>query len=89
MKIRFLKAADRDLRQLYSYIAEDNPTAARNVVRRIRGRVMSLTKFPEQGSPIGRYRHLLVSGTPYVVYYRVVGREVRVSRVFHGRQRRP
>jgi toxin ParE1/3/4 len=68
------------------YIARDNPEAAAGVVIVIQAAVERLSNFPSMGRP-GRVpgtRELIVSGTPYIIPYRVRGEEVQILRVFHG-----
>ena len=89
MRVRTLPGARHDLRQTAEYVAIDNPTAARALIRRIQGRLRDLAVFPRQGRPAGAdRRELVIAGTPYVAIYRIAGNEVQVLRVLHGRQRR-
>ena len=78
-------AAD-DLAEIAGYISKDNPAAAKRIVRRLWTAVKSLAEQPEMGRP-GRVhgtRELVVSDTPFVVPYRVVGSEIQILRVLHG-----
>ena len=75
-----------DLDHIAGYISQDNPEAARRTVRRLWTAVKSLAEQPEMGRP-GRVhgtRELVVSDTPFVVPYRVVGSEIEILRVLHG-----
>jgi plasmid stabilization system protein ParE len=74
-----------------AYIASDSPAAAARVVRRITISVARLRNYPAMGRP-GRVpgtRELVVSGTPYIVPYRVRGDAVEILRVFHAARRWP
>ncbi len=75
-----------DLEDIADYISQDNPEAARRVVSRLWTAVKSLAQQPEMGRPGRVYgtRELVVSDTPFVVPYRVVGSEVQILRVLHG-----
>jgi addiction module RelE/StbE family toxin len=87
MKVRIMRRAEGDLRRIARYIEIDNPTAARAVVERVLERCADLADFPQQGRPAERgRRELVVTGTPYLAVYRIVGDEVQVLRVVHGRQ---
>jgi addiction module RelE/StbE family toxin len=91
MKVRWLREALRNLDREAAYIAEDDPEAARRIVRRVRGAVAKLMSHPNLGRP-GRVpgtRELIVSGTPYIVPYRVHRQSVDVLRVFHSARRWP
>ena len=46
MKVRWSKTALFELDNIFSYISERNPTAAKSVVRRIEGLISQLKKFP-------------------------------------------
>jgi toxin ParE1/3/4 len=73
------------------YIAQDNPAAAYAVHDAIQRQVERLAQHPRIGRP-GRVegtRELVVSGTPYIVAYRVAGQDVTILRVLHGAQQWP
>ncbi len=75
-----------DLEEIADYISQDNPEAARRVVSRLWTAVKTLAQQPEMGRPGRVYgtRELVVSDTPFVVPYRVVGSEIQILRVLHG-----
>lgn len=80
-----------DRKAIFDYIEVDSPRAAISVDERIRTRVQVLAQFPEMGR-VGRIegtRELVVSGTPYIAAYRILGETVRVLRVLHGAQQWP
>ena len=73
------------------YIAQRNQTAAYAVEEAIRQQVGRLAEHPRSGRP-GRVkgtRELVVSGTRYIVAYRVAGEVVMILRVLHGAQQWP
>jgi len=89
MKILWLREALRNLDREAAYIAEDDPEAARRIVGRIREAVARL-KFHANLGRSGRVpgtRELVVSGTPYIIPYRVRYQSVEVLRVFHSARR--
>jgi toxin ParE1/3/4 len=74
-----------------SYIAQDDPAAAAEVAHRIVDATETLGKFPAAGRP-GRVpgtRELIVSGTPYLLPYRVKEDVVEILRVLHAGRRWP
>ena len=81
----------RRLEDIYERIAADNPAAAPRVVARIRTAVERLREFPAIGRPgrVGGTRELVISGTPYIVPYRVKGDTVQIITILHGAQRWP
>jgi toxin ParE1/3/4 len=91
MRLRWLRHALRNLDDEAAYIAADDPTAARQVVKRVFDAVAQLEQQPGLGRP-GRVpgtRELVVSQTRYIVPYRVRGQTVEVLRVFHTSRRLP
>ncbi len=91
MRIVWLRGALRSLVEEAAYVARADRRAAVVVVARIRASVECLTAHPQSGRA-GRVpgtRELVVTGTPYVVPYRVVGDTVQVLRVFHAKRRWP
>ena len=90
-KIRWLHLALFDLHKLMGYIARDNSDAATKVAERIWGTTRMLSNNPAMGKP-GRVpgtREMVVTGTSYIVPYRVVANEVQILRVLHGSRKWP
>jgi len=86
-----LRKALRNLDEEATYIAADDPNAARLVIRRIFEAVDELADQPGAGRP-GRVpgtRELVVRNTRYIVPYRVRGGTVEILRLFHTSRRRP
>lgn len=91
VKLRYTRQALADLDEAGAYIALDRPGAAAWVAARIREAIEELRRFPEIGRQ-GRVpgtRELVVSGTPFVVAYRVAGNEVSILAILHGARRWP
>ncbi len=91
MRVRWLRRALINLDAEAEYISRDDPRAAARVVERIAAGVNRLANHPASGR-IGRVpgtRELVVSGTPYIVPYRVVGDTVEILRVFHAARKWP
>ena len=85
--------AQADIREIANYIEYrlQNPSAALNIIRRLRTAILSLGSYPEMGSS------LLVSGKPdcpyrylvcgsYMVFYHISDDAVRIDRVLYGRR---
>lgn len=91
MRLRWLRKALRNLDDEAAYIAVDDATAARLVVKRVLDAVAQLERQPGLGRP-GRVpgtRELIVSNTRYIVPYRVRRETVEILRVFHTSRRLP
>ena len=85
MIIRWLDDAAHDLQSLRHYIAQDNAVAANKVVKKILHSIEMLSEQPgigRQGRVVNT-RELIVSGTPYIVPYRVKNNVIEILRVFH------
>lgn len=91
MRVRWLRRALQNLDEEAEYIARDDPDAAAQMVDRIATSVERLATHPALGRTgrIPGTRELMVSGTPYVVPYRVHGETVEILRVFHGARKWP
>jgi len=90
-RLVYSRRYSRQLEEISERIAVDNPAAASRVVERIRTAVERLQEFPAIGRP-GRVegtRELVVSGTPYIVPYRVQGDVIQIITVLHSAQRWP
>jgi plasmid stabilization system protein ParE len=91
MRVRWLRTALRNLDDEATFIATDDPAAARMVVARVLEAVAMLADQPALGRP-GRLpgtRELVVVKTRYIVPYRVKGDAVEILRVFHTARRLP
>jgi toxin ParE1/3/4 len=91
MKPVWARAAIRDLDSAREYIARVNRDAAREIALRIVDASERIIQFPEIGRT-GRMkgtRELVVSGTQYLIVYRLKKTAVHFLRVLHGRQEWP
>jgi plasmid stabilization system protein ParE len=91
MRVRWLRTALRNLDEEASYIAADDPAAARLVVARVLEAVAQLADQPGLGRPgrVPSTRELVVARTRYLVPYRVKRDVVEILRVFHTSRRSP
>ncbi len=91
MRVVWTRPASADLRAIALHVAADDPATALRLVRRIRGAVALLADRPHLGRP-GRElgtRELVVSGTSYLVPYRVRTDRIDVLTVFHTARQWP
>lgn len=90
-KLQVSKAAQYDLLEIKSYIANDleNRTAAVSTVKKITQKIRRLQEHPLMGAPISSVSNanseerFLVSGK-YLVFYHVIEKEVFIDRVLYG-----
>lgn len=91
MKLRWTDGAVENLQSAHEYLEAKNPRAAWEALERIVSAVERLERFPNMGRPgrIGGSRELVVTGTPFVVAYRVKGESVQILAVLHGARKWP
>jgi toxin ParE1/3/4 len=92
MNILWSPEAIEDLNSLRTYIAQDNPSAAREIVLHIMHSIEQLLpNNPQMGRP-GRVpgtRELVIPKTPFIVPYRLQRNVIQILRVYHGARRWP
>ena len=91
MKIKWVRLALTDLDEAAAFISQDNPQAAKRIVKRIRDAARLLSDQPNAGRP-GRVhgtRELVIADTPFILPYRVVQNTVQILRVLHGARNWP
>jgi len=86
MKVKWLLAAQRNLISEAEYIRKENPSASVEMARTIQDRTAYLADHPFMGRAgrIPETRELIISGTPYIVPYRVKKDVVEILRVIHA-----
>jgi addiction module RelE/StbE family toxin len=91
MRIKWLHIALSDLEDAAQFISEPNPDAARKLVDRIWQSAQILADHPDIGRPgrIPGTRELIISGTHYILPYRVVKDVVQILRVLHCARKWP
>ena len=91
MRIEWTEPARRELREIYLYIALDNPYAARTLQAQIRERVTLLQDNPHLGRPdrIDGTRELVMGNNPYILPYRVRGDRIEILAAYHGARKWP
>jgi toxin ParE1/3/4 len=90
MKVRFTATAFAELHGIRTYIAKDNPTAAKAVVLRVEQVIAHIAQFPLMARAIDEsgVRVFPVGPFPYLVFYTVDDDEVIIRNVRHGRRGR-
>jgi addiction module toxin, RelE/StbE family len=91
MGVKWTRTALANLNDLAEYIAQDNPRAAAEMVDRIVAAIERLKTYPALGRPgrVPNTRELVLTATPYIVPYRVKGKNIEILRVFHAARRWP
>jgi toxin ParE1/3/4 len=89
MSVRFTVQSSRQIDKALSYIRERSPSGAENVSRRISDAVDLLGSQPRAGRLTTRQsvRRLNLSPYLYVIFYRLIGDDVVVTRFVHAARR--
>ncbi len=90
--IKWAQPAKIDLIEIAEYIAEDSPTIARKIVKKIYERISKLKMAPERGrvvpelakQGITQYREMIIS--PWRILYQIDEKIVYVVLVVDGRR---
>jgi toxin ParE1/3/4 len=91
LRIKWLRQALLDLDEVETYVAQENPLAAVEVVLKIIKTISLLSQQPGLGR-VGRIpgtKELVVPSTPYIVPYRVKDNFVQILRVYHSARKWP
>lgn len=91
MQIKWLRRALNDLENIVDYIAQDNPTAALEMLDTIEATTEGLSDHPKRGRD-GRMpgtRGLVIPGTAYISVYRLQAKRIEILRVLHSAQQWP
>jgi toxin ParE1/3/4 len=88
VKIRWTMPAANHLANIFDRIADDEPAAAERTIRRIHEVIRRTAGMPYSGRTgrVAGTREIAVSGTPYLVAYRIVDKTIHVLAVLHGAQ---
>jgi toxin ParE1/3/4 len=87
-QVRWTSEAERWLREIYDYIAQDNPAAAARTVQRIYQKAEILARYPEVGylyrNPGTQPIRILLYGHYRIAYVVRSAGDIDVLGVFHG-----
>lgn len=89
LRIRWADPAERDLDALLSYIAFENPDAARRLFVKVMEAVEQAAAFPEMARfipELGRTYRELMTVRPFRVVYRIAGEDLRILGVMRMEQ---
>ena len=91
MRLKWTAPAIRDLVSAGDFIAVDNPAAATKMAARVLEAVESLLEYPAIGREgrLSDSREMVVTGTPFIVIYRLRMPTVQILRVLHHARQWP
>ena len=91
MRLRWTDGAVENLQSAHDFLEAENPKAAWDAVSRILSAVEVLERFPQMGR-VGRVegtRELVVTGTPFLVAYRLKSEVIQILAVLHAARKWP
>ncbi len=88
-QVRLLSIAEEDFKEIISFIAADNPTAADAIANKIEKNLETLSENPNLGR-IPReeeirnlgYRYLIAQN--YLIFYTIEEKTILIHRILHG-----
>jgi plasmid stabilization system protein ParE len=92
LKVVFRPRAEKDLLDIYAFIAADNSMAAMEFIRRLRQICHGLEDMPERGAPREDFApgvRILVFERRVTIAYRVVKDRVQILRLFYAGRNTP
>ena len=91
MKVRWTRRAHRQLEEALSFVAEENPVAARQIAERIYVAESLLSDNPAIGRPgrITGTREWVVTGAPYLIGYSLLEDQLVILALLHSKQQWP
>ena len=87
VQVSWTRRATADLVAIVVYIAQFNPTAARNTGRLLKETAESLADNPERGRSAERGLREIAAVRPYLIRYRVTESAVWITRIRHSARR--
>jgi len=91
VRVRWTPLAVDHLESVHEYVSADSPATADEVVERILSAAETLARFPELGrnGRVTGTRELVITGTPFIVAYRIRRDQIQILAVLHGARRWP
>ena len=91
MHLKWTLPALGDIKDAGNFISLDNPQAAERMSDRVKEAVEYLISYPNMGRPgrVAGTKELVVSGTPFIVVYRVRVPIIQILRVLHHARKWP
>ncbi|MGQ0664033.1 MAG: type II toxin-antitoxin system RelE/ParE family toxin [Pseudomonadota bacterium] len=90
MRVYWSRNARRQLYEGFDSIVPDDPGAAHRMLLTLDTAASRLASFAERGRPGCRpnTREIIVTGTPFILPYRIRGHDVAILAVLHAARRR-
>jgi toxin ParE1/3/4 len=91
MRVRFTRAAQRDLARIHAYVSKDSPDIASRLVARLVERARQLADSPFEGRETDEpnARVIIAPRLRYFIFYIVTANEVHITHIRHTSRQRP
>lgn len=91
MKLLWTERALAEIDAIFTYVAADSPPAAERLAVLIEAKAQLLLDQPNMGRPgrVDGTREFVVTGTPYILPYRVRDGRVEILAVLHASRQWP
>jgi addiction module RelE/StbE family toxin len=91
MKVRFTRAAQRDLERIHAYISNNSPDIASRFVARLIERSRALAENPLEGRETDEPNARVIAAPRlrYLIFYTVAANEIHITHIRHTSRRRP
>jgi addiction module RelE/StbE family toxin len=91
VKIVWTRRSLREIDEAFAFVARDSPAAASAMVAAMEAGAAVLAEHPEIGRPgrVDGTRELVLSGSPYILPYRVRDGRIEILAVFHTSRASP
>ena len=85
MRLVWTEPVRLDLREIFTYIAQENPNAAKRLLAEIKEKVILLQDNPMLGRSgrVDGTRELVITGTQYILPYRINNGQIQILAAFH------
>jgi toxin ParE1/3/4 len=87
VRVDWAPSALQEIISIYDYVAQHDPRAASDLIDALLNAGDSLENFPRRGRPVGDNLRELTIVYPYVIRYEIVGSDVTILGVCHGKRR--
>ncbi len=91
VKIRWTENAAADLKSVHDYLSRTSADSADEIVDRILSAIDILEQYPNLGRQgrIEKTREFVVTGTRFIVFYRLRDQHVEILGILHGARKLP
>ena len=91
MKVRFTRPAQADLKRIFDYVSQENPSEASRLVTRLMERALAIGNSPSAGLETDEpnARVVVVPNLRYFIFYTIARDEVQITHIRHTSRQRP